>query len=83
MTERPDAEAVSRFIITRLQDNPVGASTRFTLAEDLLDKYPFMQRDDARSLISRALATLQDQGTIQVLRAEHWDLSGDERVRLA
>ena len=83
MSERPDVEAVSRFIVTRLEDSPVGASTRFTLAEDLIDKYPFMQRDDARSLTSRALATLQEQGTVQVLRAEYWDLSGDERVRLA
>lgn len=83
MTERPDVEAVGAFILTRLGDSPVGASTRFSLAEDLRDKYPALERDAARSLVGRALAALQEGNRVQVLRAESWDFSGDERVRLA
>jgi len=34
-------------------------------------------------LVGRALATMQDERQVVVLRAESWDMSGAERVRLA
>lgn len=83
MMERPDVDAVRNRILAALRNSPVGASTRFSLAEEVLDHYPFLERDDARSLVSRALAILQDSGDVAVLRPESWDMSGDERVRLA
>lgn len=83
MTERPDVDAVRDRILATLRNSPVGASTRFSLAEEVLDHYPSLERDDARSLVSRALAALQDSGEVTVLRPESWDRSGDERVRLA
>ena len=82
MMERPDVDAVRNRILATLRNSPVGASTRFSLAAEVLDHYPFLDRDDARSLVSRALALLQDSGDVAVLRPESWDLSGDERVRL-
>lgn len=82
MVESPDDVAVRQHIIASLRDSPVGASTRFTLADALLDRYPSIDRDHARSLISRALAGLQESREVRVLRPESWDLSGDERVRL-
>lgn len=83
MTERPDVDAVRDRILATLRNSPVGASTRFSLAEAVLDHYPSLERDDARLLVSRALAALQESGEVTVLRAESWDRSGDERVRLA
>ena len=82
MMGRPDLEAASQHILTILHDSPVGASTRFSLADALLDRYPALERDEARSLVARALAALQEARTVVVLRPESWDLSGDERVRL-
>jgi hypothetical protein len=69
--------------MTILRDSPVGASTRFSLAEDLIHRYPSLDRDAARSLIQRALVALQESHEVVVLRPESWDCSGDERVRLA
>jgi hypothetical protein len=83
MTGRPDIEAVSRHIMVILNESPVASSTRFSLADALLDHYGLLERDEARSLVSRALEVLQIDGKVAVLRPERWDLSGDERVRLA
>ena len=83
MTGSTDVEAARRHIIESLRRSPVGASTRFSLAEELLNQYPAMERDSARFLVGRALAALQESNEVMVLRAESWDLSGDERVRLA
>ena len=83
MTEQPEIEGVCRHVMAVLRDSPVGASTRFSLAEHLMDRYPSLDRDAARSLVYRALATLQDAHEVVVLRPESWDCSGDERVRLA
>ena len=83
MTKQPRIEDVRRQVIAILRDNPVGASTRFSLAEDLIDRYPSLDRDAARSLIQRALVALQESQEVMVLRPESWDCSGDERVRLA
>ena len=82
MMERPDVDAVRARILAALRQSPVGASTRFSLAEEVHDYYPTLERDEARSLVSRALAALQESGDVAVLRPESWDLSGDERVRL-
>jgi hypothetical protein len=49
----------------------------------LIDRYPSLDRDAARSLIQRALVALQEAHEVVVLRPESWDCSGDERVRLA
>ena len=83
MTQQPQIEDVRRQVMAILRDSPVGASTRFALAEDLLDRYPSLDRDAARSLIQRALVALQESHEVVVLRPESWDCSGDERVRLA
>jgi hypothetical protein len=83
MTQQPQIEDVRRQVMAILRDNPVGASTRFSLAEDLLDRYPSLDRDAARALIHRALVALQESHEVVVLRPESWDCSGDERVRLA
>ena len=83
MTQQPQIEEVRRHVLAILRDNPVGASTRFSLAEDLMDRYPALDRDAARSLIHRALVALQDASEVVILRPESWDCSGDERVRLA
>jgi hypothetical protein len=83
MTQQPQIEDVCRHVLAILRDNPVGASTRFSLAEDLIDRYPSLDRNAARSLIQRALVTLQESHEVAVLRPESWDCSGDERVRLA
>ena len=83
MTQQPQIEDVCRQVLAILRDNPVGASTRFSLAEDLIDRYPSLDRDAARSLIQRALVALQESQEVVVLRPESWDCSGDERVRLA
>jgi hypothetical protein len=83
ITQQPEIEDVRRQVIAILRDNPVGASTRFSLAEDLMDRYPSLDRDAARSLIQRALVALQESHDVEVLRPESWDCSGDERVRLA
>jgi hypothetical protein len=83
MTEQPEIDNVCRHVLAVLRDSPVGASTRFSLAEDLMDRYPALDRDTARSLVHRALAALQDAHDVVVLRPESWDCSGDERVRLA
>ena len=79
---QPDAAAVREYILKILRDTPTGASTRFTLAEGVAERFGSLERDEARSLVSRALATLQEAQQIAVLRAESWDFSGDERVRL-
>lgn len=79
---QPDIEAVREYILKTLRDTPVGASTRFSLAEGVIERFGAVDRDEARSLVSRALAALQEAGEIVVLRAEAWDFSGDERVRL-
>lgn len=81
--QQPDLEAVRGYILKTLRDTPVGASTRFSLAEGLVERFGMPDRDQARSLVSRALAALQEAGQVVVLRAESWDFSGDERVRLA
>ena len=83
MTQQPQIEDVCRHVLAILRDNPVGASTRFSLAEVLIDRYPSLDRDAARTLIQRALVTLQESQEVVVLRPESWDCSGDERVRLA
>ena len=83
MTQQPEMEDVQRHVLAILRNSPVGASTRFSLAEDLIDRYPSLDRDGARSLIHRALVALQDAHEVVVLRPESWDCSGDERVRLA
>lgn len=83
MPQQPDAEAIREYVKETLREHPVGASTRFALAEGLIDRYPGVDRDEARSLVSRALAALQESRDIVVLRSESWDFSGDERVRLA
>ena len=83
MTQQPQIEDVCRHVLAILRDNPVGASTRFSLAEDLLHRYASLDRDAARSLIHRALVALQESHEVVVLRPESWDCSGDERVRLA
>jgi hypothetical protein len=83
MTQQPQIEDVRRQVLVILRDNPVGASTRFSLAEDLMNRYPSLDRDAARSLIQRALVALQESHEVVVLRPESWDCSGDERVRLA
>jgi hypothetical protein len=83
MTQQPQIEDVRRQVMAILRDSPVGASTRFSLAEDLIDRYPSLDRDAARSLIQRALVALQESHEVVVLRPESWDCSGDERVRLA
>ena len=83
MTQQPQIEDVCRQVMAILRDNPVGASTRFSLAEDLMDRYPSLDRDAARTLIHRALVALQESQEVVVLRPESWDCSGDERVRLA
>ncbi len=82
MTQQPDLDAVRAYILDTLRNNPTGASTRFSLAEGLLDRYHSVDRDASRSLVGRALAALQDARQVTVLRPEVWDLSGDERVRL-
>jgi len=83
MTQQPQIEDVRRQVMAILHENPVGASTRFSLAEDLMNRYPSLDRDAARSLIQRALVALQESHEVVVLRPESWDCSGDERVRLA
>ena len=83
ITQRPKIEDVRRHVLAVLRNSPVGASTRFSLAEDLLDRYPSLDRDAARALIQRALVALQKSHEVVVLRPESWDCSGDERVRLA
>jgi hypothetical protein len=83
MAQQPQIEDVRRQAMAILRDSPVGASTRFSLAEDLIDRYPSLDRDAARSLIQRALVALQESHEVVVLRPESWDCSGDERVRLA
>ena len=83
ITQRPKIEDVRRHVLAVLRNSPVGASTRFSLAEDLMNRYPSLDRDAARSLIQRALVALQESHEVVVLRPESWDCSGDERVRLA
>lgn len=83
MPQQLDAEAIRAYVKDTLREHPVGASTRFTLAEGLIDRYPGVDRDEARSLVGRALAALQESQEVVVLRSESWDFSGDERVRLA
>jgi len=83
MTQQPQIEDVRRQVMAILRNSPIGASTRFSLAEDLLDRYPSLDRDAARALIQRALVALQESHEVVVLRPESWDCSGDERVRLA
>jgi hypothetical protein len=83
MTQQPEIDDVCRHVLAVLRNSPVGASTRFSLAEDLLNRYPALDRDAARFLIHRALAALQDAHEVVILRPESWDCSGDERVRLA
>ncbi|HKC76658.1 MAG TPA: hypothetical protein VKF37_21015 [Chloroflexota bacterium] len=83
ITQRPKIEDVRRHVLAVLRNSPVGASTRFSLAEDLLDRYPALDRAAARALIDRALAALQDANEVVILHSESWDCSGDERVRLA
>ena len=83
MIQQPQIEDVRRHVLAILRNSPIGGSTRFSLAEDLIDRYPALDRDGARSLIHRALVALQDAHEVVVLRPESWDCSGDERVRLA
>ncbi len=83
MSKQPDMEAARATVLEFLRQSPVGASSRYELADELRGRYATMDRDEARSLIGRALASLQDAGQVTVLRPESWDLSGDERVRLA
>lgn len=79
---QPDAAAVREYILKTLRDTPTGASTRFTLAEGVVERFGSLERDEARSLVGRALATMQEAREITLLRPESWDFSGDERVRL-
>ena len=83
MTEQPSVETTREYILQTLRDNPSGSSTRFSLAEGLHDRFGVSDRDQARGLIGRALSALQESHEVIVLRPESWDLSGDERVRLA
>ncbi len=83
MPQEPNIETARTYILDALRDSPAKASTRFSLAEGLHDRYGVSDRDNARALIGRALATLQESGDVIVLRPESWDLSGDERVRLS
>ena len=83
MPAQPDADAVRDYVLTALRNSPIGASSRFELAQGLIDRFGTMDRDDARSMISRSLATLQEADQVVVLRPESWDRSGDERVRLS
>ncbi len=83
MTEQPGVETVRTYILDTLRNSPAGASTRFSLAEGLHDRFGVGDRDAARALVGRALSALQESRQVVVLRPESWDLSGDERVRLA
>jgi hypothetical protein len=83
ITQQPAIADVRRHVLAVLRDSPVGASTRFSLADGLLDRYPSLDRDAARALIDRALAALKDANEVVILHPESWDCSGDERVRLA
>ena len=83
MTAQPDADAVRKYVLDALHNSPIGASSRFELAQGLIDRFGTMDRDEARSMIGRSLATLQETSQVVVLRPETWDLSGDERVRLS
>ncbi len=82
MSSQPDMEAVRTTVLEFLRQNPVGASSRYELADELRGRYASLDRDEARSLIGRALSSLQDAQQVTVLRPESWDMSGDERVRL-
>lgn len=82
MAQEPNVDMARTYILGALRDSPAKASTRFSLAEGLHDRYGANDRDNARALIGRALAALQESGEVIVLRPESWDLSGDERVRL-
>lgn len=79
---QPDAADVREYIFKVLRETPTSASTRFTLAEGLVERFGSLERDEARSLVGRALAAMQEAREVAVLRAETWDHSGDERVRL-
>ncbi len=83
MANQPSVETARAYVLDALRDSPAGSSTRFSLAEGLYDRYGVGDRDAARALIGRALAVLQESREVIVLRPESWDLSGDERVRLA
>jgi len=83
VADQPSVEMARAYILDTLRNNPAGASTRFSLAEGLHDRYGGGDRDAARALVGRALAALQESCEVVVLRPESWDLSGDERVRLA
>jgi len=82
MAEQVDLTTVSEHILATLFEHPVYGSTRFTLADELIDRYPSMVYDEALFLIGRALAALQELDKIAVLRPESWDRSGDEPIRL-
>lgn len=82
MPNMPTVEEVRTYIISALNDTPTGSSSRFALAEGARTRFS-LSDDDARSLIGRGLASLQDERRVEVLMAESWDMSGDERVRLA
>ena len=82
MIQQPEIDEVRDYVVAQLRLSPVHASTRFSLAEDLVNLYPSLDRETARFAVARALARLQEDGTVDVLRPETWDFSGDERVRL-
>jgi len=83
MPNLPSAEEVCTYIMFALNNSPTGSSSRFALAEGARTRFGLRDDDDARSIVGRGLASLQDERQVEVLTAESWDLSGDERVRLS
>ncbi len=81
MSDMPSVEDVRTYIINTLNETPTESSSRFALAEGARTRFDISE-DDARSIVGRGLAALQDERRVEVLTAESWDLSGDERVRL-
>ena len=78
----PDVSTVSAYVLDALRETPTQASTRYTLAEGIIDRHPGVTRDSAREIVAQTLTQLQDAGDVAILPAEVWDMSGDDRVKL-